>query len=232
MVNEITVNEYICNNLDKASTHEEKLNLITKGLIDLFPIGEVHLFRYSPLGYIVEGIVKVNSTGVHYIGHVRDDIRTLTPIYNALKKRRTVYVSKCEFFEKYGSKYVNPNDENDHLIIPICFSANVIGYFVAREFRSDFKCSEQLLTTLTLYGKEVGKVLESNKNGESIGGLSKRETEVMQRISWGESIKEMANSMEISEFTVKDYIKSAIKKLDAKNRVEAVAELLRKGWIF
>ncbi|WP_209123278.1 hypothetical protein [Alkalihalobacillus sp. BA299] len=119
MVSETTVSEYIWNNLDKTLTHDEKLNMITKGLVDLFPIGEIHLFRYSPLGNIVEGIIKINSSGMHYIGHVRDYVRNLPPIDNALRKRRAVFISCLEFFEKYGSKYVNPNDQNDHLIIPI-----------------------------------------------------------------------------------------------------------------
>lgn len=38
----------------------------------------------------------------------------------------------------------------------------------------------------------------------------------------------MADSMTISELTVKQYVKSAIKKLGAQNRAHAVAELFRK----
>jgi DNA-binding CsgD family transcriptional regulator len=44
-------------------------------------------------------------------------------------------------------------------------------------------------------------------------------------------MKEMAATMEISELTVKQYVKSAIKKLGAHNRSHAVGELLRKGII-
>jgi DNA-binding CsgD family transcriptional regulator len=61
--------------------------------------------------------------------------------------------------------------------------------------------------------------------------LSKRELEVMRKISWGESMKEMADAMDISELTVKQYVKSAIKKLGAHNRSHAVSELLRRGII-
>ena len=49
--------------------------------------------------------------------------------------------------------------------------------------------------------------------------------------AWGESSKEMADSMNISELTVKKYVKSAIKKLGANNRSHAVGELIRKGII-
>ena len=53
----------------------------------------------------------------------------------------------------------------------------------------------------------------------------------MKPIAWGESSKEMADSMNISELTVKKYVKSAIKKLGANNRSHAVGELIRKGII-
>jgi DNA-binding CsgD family transcriptional regulator len=55
--------------------------------------------------------------------------------------------------------------------------------------------------------------------------------EVMKRISWGESIKEMADSMFISEVTINQYIKTAIRKLGAQNRTQAIAELFRRGMI-
>ena len=53
----------------------------------------------------------------------------------------------------------------------------------------------------------------------------------MKRIAWGESIKEMAESMQLSEFTVKQYVKSAFTKLGVENRPHAVGKLLRKGII-
>jgi len=230
MVNKKKLYDYI-RTLDKSSTHEEKLYLMTKGVIELFPANEVYLFRYSPLGYIAEGIIRIHSSDLFYIGHIRDDVRNLSPIYDAIRKKQSVYISKNEFFKKYGCKYVNQNDKNDHIIVPVRFHSIVVGYFIIREFSNDVTFDESLLTSCTIYGELVGEVMESNKEGQTIDCLSKRETEVMQRISWGESTKEMADLMEISEFTVKDYIKSAIKKLQAKNRVHAVAELIRRGLI-
>jgi DNA-binding NarL/FixJ family response regulator len=77
----------------------------------------------------------------------------------------------------------------------------------------------------------VGKYMEQSEDLKESPNLSKRELEVMRKISWGESMKEMAATMEISELTVKQYVKSAIKKLGAHNRSHAVGELLRKGII-
>nr|WP_232233752.1 LuxR C-terminal-related transcriptional regulator [Bacillus sp. J33] len=41
----------------------------------------------------------------------------------------------------------------------------------------------------------------------------------------------MADSMYISEVTINQYIKTAIKKLGAQNRTQAIAELFRRGMI-
>lgn len=59
--------------------------------------------------------------------------------------------------------------------------------------------------------------------------LSKRELEVMQYAATGASAKEIAAAINISTLTVNQYIKTAIKKLDAKNRVEAVVKLCKLG---
>lgn len=53
----------------------------------------------------------------------------------------------------------------------------------------------------------------------------------MKKIAMGQMAKEMAISMGISESTVKQYVKSAINKLGAKNRTHAVAILFQKGII-
>lgn len=61
--------------------------------------------------------------------------------------------------------------------------------------------------------------------------LSKRELDVMRKIASGENTKHMADSLHISAATVNQYVKSAVKKLGAKNRSHAVAELFRQGII-
>ncbi|RDW21325.1 hypothetical protein CWR48_02625 [Oceanobacillus arenosus] len=48
----------------------------------------------------------------------------------------------------------------------------------------------------------------------------------------GESTEDMADVMGISESTVKQYVKSALAKLEVNNRTQAVATLLRKGIIY
>lgn len=117
------------------------------------------------------------------------------------------------------------------VVVPICYSSAVIGYICTNEFTKETVIDEEILSSLTQFGRLVGKYMEKTNRREDSQVLSKRELEVMRKISWGESTKEMAEVMDISELTVKQYVKSAMKKLGAHNRSHAVGELLRRGII-
>lgn len=61
--------------------------------------------------------------------------------------------------------------------------------------------------------------------------LTPRELEVMQHIANGMTNPEVGRSLFLSEETVKGYVKTSLRKLDAGNRTHAVALLLRAGSI-
>jgi DNA-binding NarL/FixJ family response regulator len=217
--------------LEEAESHEEKLYKILEVYMSLYPARNAYLFRYSPLGYLGEGVLMVNPTGIVYINEIRDNVRTLPIIYAAILERKAKYCSGIEFLKQTSSKYILTSNINSMAVVPICFSSVVIGYICTTEFSNDTYLDEQALSSLTDYGRLVGKYMEQSEDLKESPNLSKRELEVMRKISWGESMKEMAAAMDISELTVKQYVKSAIKKLGAHNRSHAVGVLLRKGII-
>jgi len=61
--------------------------------------------------------------------------------------------------------------------------------------------------------------------------LSQREVEILDYISRGNSNKEIAKSLKISDQTVKNHITSILKKLNVNDRTAAVVHALRHGWI-
>jgi DNA-binding NarL/FixJ family response regulator len=61
--------------------------------------------------------------------------------------------------------------------------------------------------------------------------LSAREVEVLEHIARGNSNKEIARSLGISDQTVKNHITSILRKLAVNDRTEAVVYALRHGWI-
>jgi DNA-binding CsgD family transcriptional regulator len=60
---------------------------------------------------------------------------------------------------------------------------------------------------------------------------STRELECLSLSSAGKSSAEIAHLLELSEHTVNTHLRSAIDKLRAASRVQAVAEAMRRGWI-
>lgn len=61
--------------------------------------------------------------------------------------------------------------------------------------------------------------------------LSKRETEVLEKIAGGNRNSDIAGLLFISEETVKGHVKNILEKLGARDRTEAVAIGLRRGII-
>ncbi len=61
--------------------------------------------------------------------------------------------------------------------------------------------------------------------------LSTREVEVLDYIARGNSNKEIARELHISDQTVKNHITSILRKLAVNDRTQAVVYALRRGWI-
>ncbi len=61
--------------------------------------------------------------------------------------------------------------------------------------------------------------------------LSERETEVLRAIANGLSTKQAAESLFLSDGTVRNYMSTILSKLDASNRVEAIQIARHNGWL-
>lgn len=61
--------------------------------------------------------------------------------------------------------------------------------------------------------------------------LSPREMEVLTRIAHGDSNKEIARMLNISDQTVKNHISSILRKLNVNDRTQAAIYALRQGWV-
>jgi DNA-binding CsgD family transcriptional regulator len=217
--------------LGALPSQKEKMFQLLKMYLEFFSALDAYLFRYSPLEYLGEGIISLTSSGFANIGGIRDDIRTLPLIYSAICERKAQYSTGEEYFLKYANnKYASRFSMDSSAVTPICFGRVVIGYICSTEFANGTVIDGQMLSSFTLFGKLAGKILDEGLSiDEDTTLLSKRELEVMKRIARGELTKEMADYMEIGEETVKQYVKSAIKKLGAQNRAHAVAELFQRG---
>ncbi len=65
----------------------------------------------------------------------------------------------------------------------------------------------------------------------AIGSLTPRQLEVVRLVAEGLENKQIARHLDLSEATIKSYLKSAFARLDVSSRAEAVAVALRAGII-
>lgn len=71
----------------------------------------------------------------------------------------------------------------------------------------------------------------TSSRSSNIKELSDREIEVLQHVANGESNKEVAKALIISEKTVKAHLRSIFRKLEVGDRAQAVATAMRKGLV-
>ncbi|HEX9891436.1 MAG TPA: response regulator transcription factor [Actinomycetota bacterium] len=61
--------------------------------------------------------------------------------------------------------------------------------------------------------------------------LSRREVEILQKVAYGATTKEVADQLGISPHTVKTHLERIFEKLGANDRAQAVAIAIRKGLV-
>lgn len=128
-------------------------------------------------------------------------------------------------------KYSIPSQNNTFLIVPIFIGSYVFGYICSTQLEEEIDINDKLLDDMTTFGNMIGQLIIQARNSKKEGFLSKRELEVMRQVAQGDSTKEIADVMQLSELTITQYVKSAIKKLRAKNRSHAISILYQEGII-
>jgi DNA-binding NarL/FixJ family response regulator len=122
---------------------------------------------------------------------------------------------------KFGAKgYLLKNTEPEELVYAIFHIARggvIVSPLMATKLLTEFK-------DLT-----AGAERESTKEIES--NLSQREEEVLQQLSQGATNKEIADSLFISENTVKTHLRNIMDKLHLANRSQAAAYAVKRGLV-
>ena len=84
------------------------------------------------------------------------------------------------------------------------------------------------LAALLISGKVTGHAVADNPGSRK--GLSQREVQILRRLLAGDSNKMIANSLGITEATVKVHLKSLLRKINASNRTQAAIWALNNGF--
>lgn len=80
--------------------------------------------------------------------------------------------------------------------------------------------------------KQFQDIVSMGKTMETLTApLTHRETQILNYIAEGNSNKQIARILGISEQTIKNHVSSILRKLNANDRAHAVALAIRNGWI-
>jgi DNA-binding NarL/FixJ family response regulator len=95
----------------------------------------------------------------------------------------------------------------------------------------DVLSKPQLASRVLKSFRELAVEEEASPAKDLYSPLSSREVEILDYIARGNSNKEIAKSLKISDQTVKNHITSILKKLSVNDRTAAVVHALKHGWI-
>jgi DNA-binding NarL/FixJ family response regulator len=116
-------------------------------------------------------------------------------------------------------------------------SSEELGEAVRKVSRGEYLINDDVLSKPQLASRvlksfrELAVEEEETATRDLYSPLSSREVEILDYIARGNSNKEIAKSLKISDQTVKNHITSILKKLSVNDRTAAVVHALRHGWI-
>ena len=134
----------------------------------------------------------------------------------------------------------DPNDEELFEVIKTaaaaCLSkratADELVTTIRRAHSGEYPINENLLTRPKVAKQVLNQFRGFARTMEGVAApLTKRETQILTYVAEGNSNKEIAHILSISEQTIKNHVSAILRKLNANDRAHAVALALRSGWI-
>ncbi|MED0653863.1 response regulator transcription factor [Anoxybacillus geothermalis] len=240
----ILFNEWIL----RAQTFEESAAHICFGFSYFLPFTRCALFQFvnqesTAIGLHGHGVdngqIQRLRVELDSIPMLKESVGKLKAEVHEFRHFRPIYVPRAS--EQFPRLYVDPFGLASLVIVPVYVPTEgrmIGGVVLDRGPGRFFSIDRRLFPALMKFGQSAGelllKLIEAPARKKDEGEhepLSPREIEVLKLLADGASTSEAAEQLYLSEFTVRDYISSALRKLRAKNRTEAVAKALRLGLI-
>jgi two-component system response regulator DegU len=111
-------------------------------------------------------------------------------------------------------------------------SADELAGTIRRASKGEYPINESLMTRPKVARQVLDQFHGLTKTMRGIAApLTKRETEILTYVAEGNSNKEIARILSISEQTIKNHVSAILRKLNANDRAHAVTLALHSGWI-
>ncbi len=137
---------------------------------------------------------------------------------------------------------LSPNTSDEELFDVIrssavaCLSKNatpaeLIGV-VKRASRGEYPINESVMTRPVVARHVLREFQDITSLGDAIVvPLTQRERQILTFVADGNTNKQIAGILDISEQTIKNHVSAILRKLNANDRAHAVVLAIRRGWI-
>lgn len=178
--------------------------------------GEVDNIRNA-----VEIVPKIKPDIIFLVANVcqGDGIHICSKIKSKFPEVKILILSECS--REYAVISAIRAGVDGYLLIDI--TKDKLKADILRVYKGEYV----LDSALAKYAVNFIAKRHGNGNYDNLHSLSKRETDILQMISFGKSNKEIAAIFSISEKTVRNYISNIFKKLNVSNRTEAAVYWLK-----
>lgn len=228
---ELNIEQFIIE-LSEEKNQEQQILKSLNGFFSFFPFSRLSLFSYSPINHMSELLFYLQKDGSLFpTVKIREDVRNVPPVFSAIHNRKASYIVVNQGSLAIPEKYVEKYKLSSLLVVPLKKGTMVIGCVLIDGYTGKKPFQETMLRKIEEYFRLAFHSIGSSGEMPPRTKLSRREIEVLEMLSIGYGTKEMAAIMAISEFTARDYISSAMKKLGVRHRAQAIAEAVRSGLI-
>ncbi|QSO46008.1 helix-turn-helix transcriptional regulator [Alicyclobacillus mengziensis] len=214
----------------------EVLSTVAKDVCSVCGFHRSALFLYNPLTQTVEGIYA-HHVDLDEVRQIRESERSIPLIHQMTQFSKPLYF---EDVSKWMPKhYVQHFHLSSLFICPIQGPyGQAVGVLIVDNAGKPFRADEPLREALDLVLRRTTFALSRHlefprKAVQPVNSyaLTTRELEILRLIAEGLETKATAKRLHISDYTVSEHISAVFRKLQVKNRTEAVAKALREGVI-
>jgi DNA-binding NarL/FixJ family response regulator len=138
-----------------------------------------------------------------------------------------------------GLKVLALTVHEDKGYLQLLLEAGASGYALKRAASEELIHAIRVVASGGVYldpflaAKVVGRLVRKPSSREDIQveSLSERETDVLQRLARGYSVKEIAAQLEIGVRTVETYKSRSFEKLGLRSRIDLIRHAIQRGWL-
>ncbi len=212
----------------KSSTGSEVSRPITILIVDDHSVvraGIRALLNTEP-GFKVVGEAENGAKAVEIYGKLQPQLVLMDlrmPILDGVKATRSIRQLDPQALVVILTTHQGDDE------VRAAFDAGAMGYLLKNSLGDDLPTALRAVVDGERWvPEEIAKKLSDHATKDK---LTERELDVLRRLIGGDSNKELADKIGVTEHTVKAHLKSIIAKLRVRDRTEAVTVGLRRGMI-